>query len=141
MKSVFTKNHINFNKYRKPSPWIIIRNEESKPLLVSSSKKKVIYNLDHIKSISFYIKKLIARKSKSQRPNFLIKPRYWLTAKAKASRMGKGKGSLDTHFFLINFGSRFISLPLLQQLTLIRLLRSLRVRLPFNVAFFDNTNW
>lgn len=64
-----------------------------------------------------------------------------MTAKAKASRMGKGKGALDCLFLLIHPGARLLVLPSIQLLALIRLLRSIRIRLPFTLTYLDSEEW
>lgn len=55
--------------------------------------------------------------------------------------MGKGKGALDCLFLLIHPGARLLVLPSIQLLALIRLLRSIRIRLPFTLTYLDSEEW
>lgn len=138
MKKFFIKNHINFKRYKKPSSWLIISHNTKESLIISKSKKTKLLKPEHIKAVLFYIKKYLGRKQ--LRPRFLVKPRYWLTSKAKASRMGKGKGSLDSLFLYIRPGVRLLLLPPIQALALLRILRSLKIRFPFTINFFNSTD-
>lgn len=74
MQKRFLKNHVNFQRYKVPSRWIIRSNTTEHSLVLASQKTTKLLKTEHLKSVLFYIKKYIGRKAK--RPRFLIKPRY-----------------------------------------------------------------
>lgn len=135
------KSFVRFNRIKKPLKWAIISKTmvlENKFLLFFKKSKELGFFYEHhLRILRLYIRKVL--KKRFRKPLFLFRPYLFLTKKGKATRMGKGKGTIADKFFPTQFGHCLIHFPVFESFLLSRLFRSLKLRLPFRTFILDMT--